>query len=78
MLILSRKDGESIVLDDNIEIKILEIEDGKVKLGIDAPKDIDIYRKEIYLEIEKSNKEASINFNDLEGIEEVLKNKGVK
>lgn len=71
MLVLSRKPGESIIIGNNIEIKILEIEDGKVKLGIDAPRDIEIYRKEIYIAIEEENKAASkqqLNIEDLKGI----------
>ena len=59
MLILHRKVEESIVINDNIEIRILEISDGKVKIGIEAPKYISIHRKEVFLEIEKENREAS-------------------
>ncbi len=66
MLILSRKENQSIIIDDNIEIKILEIEEGKVKLGIEAPKDIDIFRKELYLSIEEENIEAAKTKIDLE------------
>lgn len=55
MLILTRKKNESIILDGKIEIKIIEIEDGKVKIGIDAPKDIDIIRKELYKKVEEEN-----------------------
>ena len=51
MLILNRKINESIILEDNIEIKILEIQDGKVKIGIEAPKEVTILRKEVYDEI---------------------------
>lgn len=58
MLILTRKKGETIVIDENIEITILESSDGKVKLGIDAPKNIDIHRKEVYLSIQEENKNA--------------------
>ena len=65
MLILQRKVEESIVINENIEIKILEIMDGKVKIGIDAPKHISIHRKEIFLEIEKENKEAAEVSRDL-------------
>ncbi len=59
MLVLTRKPEESIVLGSDIEIKVLGIEDGKVKLGIKAPKNVEIHRKEVYLEIQKENKEAA-------------------
>ena len=59
MLILNRKADESIMIGDHIEIRILEIVDGKIKIGIDAPKDISILRKEIYDAVKAEN-EASI------------------
>lgn len=58
MLILNRKINESIILEDNIEIKILEIQDGKVKIGIEAPKEVTILRKEVYDEIIEQNKKS--------------------
>lgn len=58
MLILNRKINESIILEDNIEIKILEIQDGKVKIGIEAPKEVTILRKEVYDEIIEENKKS--------------------
>jgi carbon storage regulator len=68
MLVLGRKKGESIIIDDNIEITITSIEGETVKLGIEAPKQITIHRKEIYLEIQEENKQAAsntINVSDL-------------
>jgi carbon storage regulator len=56
MLVLSRRKDESIVINDEIEIKVVEISGKKIKLGITAPKNIDIHRREIY-EIIKNNKE---------------------
>jgi len=59
VLVLSRKKGESIMVSDNIEFTILEVEGDTVKIGVSAPKDIEIHRKEVYISIQKSNIEAS-------------------
>ena len=58
MLALSRKKKEAIVINNNIEITILEVKGDQVKIGIDAPKDVSIYRKEVYLQIQEANSEA--------------------
>ena len=58
MLIITRKKGESLMIGDDIEIVISKIDDGSVKLGINAPKSVQILRKEIYEEVENENKEA--------------------
>lgn len=64
MLVLGRKKGESIIIDDNIEIIVTAVEGDTVKLGIQAPKHIPIHRKEVYLEIQEENKQAtSSNLN---------------
>ena len=59
MLALTRKTGETIVIGDNIELTILAISKDQVKVGIDAPKNISIHRKEIYLQIKEENQQAS-------------------
>lgn len=59
MLILSRKPNESLIISDSIEVIILEIRGDQVKLGIKAPKEVSIYRKEIYENIQRENLEAS-------------------
>lgn len=58
MLALTRKKGESLILNNNIEVTLLEIRGDQVKLGITAPKEIPVYRKEIYLQIQEENKVA--------------------
>ena len=58
MLALSRKTGESIMIGNNIEITILEVKGDQVKVGINAPKAVPVYRKELYLQIQEANKDA--------------------
>ena len=60
MLILSRKKEESLILNGNIEVKILEVANGIVKLGIVAPKEVEVHRKEIYEKIKEENR-ASVS-----------------
>ncbi|MDY0235513.1 MAG: carbon storage regulator CsrA [Gudongella sp.] len=65
MLILNRKEGESIIIGDNVEIRILEVQDGKIKIGIDAPKEVSILRKEVYDSVIEENKNAITNDTDI-------------
>lgn len=58
MLALTRKKGESLVVDNHIEVTVLEIRGDQVKIGINAPKDVPIYRKEVYLQIREENQAA--------------------
>lgn len=69
MLALSRRINESIMIGNEIEITVLEVKGDQVKIGISAPKSVPIYRKEIYLQIQQSNKEAA----DTSVTDEVLK-----
>lgn len=59
MLALSRKKGESLILNNNIEVTILEVKGDQVKVGITAPKSVPVYRKEVYAQIEEANKAAT-------------------
>jgi len=69
MLIITRKKGESLMIGEDIEITISKIEDGSVKIGIKAPRDVTILRKELYEQVEKENKEAiNIDINLLRNI----------
>lgn len=58
MLALSRKKNEALVIDNKIEVTILEIKGDQVKIGISAPKEVPIYRKEVYIQIQEANKQA--------------------
>jgi len=59
MLIITRKEGESFFIGDNIEIIITKVADGNVKIGIEAPKEMIILRKELYKEVESENINSS-------------------
>lgn len=75
MLVLARKIDESIVIGDNIVVKIISLENGVVKLGIDAPKEISIIRNELIEEVKESNKAASleeINEDDIASLNKIL------
>lgn len=62
MLVITRKKGESILIGDDIEITVSKLEDGSVKLAINAPKEMTILRKELFEEVKNENKEA-VNLN---------------
>ncbi len=72
MLALSRKKGEALVINNNVEITVLEIKGEQVKLGINAPKEVPVYRKEVYVQIQDANKEA-ISVDGLEALQNLLK-----
>ena len=59
MLALSRKANESIMIGNDIEITILEVKGEQVKIGINAPKSVPVYREEVYEQIKEANKEAA-------------------
>lgn len=63
MLALTRKKNEAIVINNNIEITILEIKGEQVKIGISAPKEVPVYRKEVYMQIQEANKSAMTTEN---------------
>lgn len=71
MLALSRKQGESIVIGNNIEITVLEAKGDQVKIGISAPKSVPVYRKEIYAQIQEENRETVANL-DVESLKKIL------
>lgn len=59
MLILSRKNEESIIINGNIEIKILDAANGIVKIGIVAPKNVEVHRKEVFEKIREENRAST-------------------
>ena len=71
MLALSRKKGEAIIVNNNVEITILEVKGDQVKIGISAPKDVPIYRKEVYMQIQQANEEAA-STEGLAALEDLL------
>lgn len=71
MLALTRKKGEAIMINNNVEITILEVRGDQVKVGISAPKDVPIYRKEVYLQIQEENK-ASFSPEGLDALKDFM------
>ena len=59
MLVLTRKRNQSIVVNDNIEVTIIDIQGDQVRVGINAPKDVKVFRKEVYLEMMEENQRAA-------------------
>ncbi len=76
MLVLTRKLGESIAIDDNIKIVVVQIKGKQVRLGIKAPKETKIHREEVYQAIQDQNTEASKSSpSDLAALNDSLKKK---
>ena len=71
MLALSRKKNEALVINNNIEITVLEIKGEQVKLGISAPKEVPVYRKEVYAQIQEVNS-AAVSTEGLEALKNLL------
>lgn len=75
MLALARKTNQSIMIGNDIEITLLEIKGDQVKIGINAPKSVAIYRKEIYVQIQDENKKASEGEIDVEALNKLFSGK---
>ena len=71
MLALTRKKGEALVINNNIEITVLEIRGDQIKIGISAPKDVPVYRKEVYLEIQQEN-HAALSIDGLDALKNIM------
>ena len=71
MLALSRKKNEAIIINNDIEITVLEVKGDQVKIGISAPKDVPIYRTEVYLQIQEANR-ASVDADGMEALKNLF------
>ncbi len=59
MLVLTRKKDQTLIINDNIEVTILDIQGDQIRIGINAPRSVSIHRKEVYLEIQEENRKAA-------------------
>ena len=71
MLALTRKKGEALVINNNVEVTILEIRGDQIKIRVNAPKEVPVYRKEVYLQIQKENK-ASVAEDKMEALKNLF------
>lgn len=75
MLVLTRKKGQALIIGDKIEITLLEIQGDQVRIGINAPRDVTVLRKELYLDIREENKKALQTDNySLDDLAQIIKN----
>ncbi len=75
MLILTRKQGESITIGDDIKVTVLGVFGRQVRLGVDAPIKVVVHREEVYLKIKEENKKARSIKSDLAGLARLIKGK---
>lgn len=71
MLALSRKKNEALVINNNVEITILEVKGDQVKIGITAPKEVPIYRKEVYMQIQEANA-AAVDAGGMDALKKMM------
>lgn len=71
MLVLTRKENESIMIGNDIEVKVLDLKDNQVKLGIVAPRSVAVHRREVYLAIQAENAQAAAT-ESLDGISNLI------
>ena len=79
MLVLTRKSGESLIIGENIVVTVVEVRGGQVKIGVEAPQEIYIYRKELLEKIKRENVDAArSNKAYINSLAEMLKKKETK
>ncbi|HZC12552.1 MAG TPA: carbon storage regulator CsrA [Thermoleophilaceae bacterium] len=64
MLVLTRKSNQSIMIGDEIEISVLAIMDEKVRIGIEAPRSVPVFRREVYVDIQKNRNGSGVGVNN--------------
>lgn len=72
MLVLTRKENESIMIGNEVEVKVLDLKDNQVKLGIVAPRSVAVHRREVYLAIQAENAQAASASPRLDGITNLI------
>lgn len=72
MLVLTRKKDQTIIINENVEITVLDVQGDQVRIGINAPRSVSVHRKEVFLEIQQENKKASEVSNV--SLDEIMKN----
>ena len=72
MLVLTRKENESIMIGDDIEVKLLDVKENQVKIGIIAPREIAVHRREVYDAIQKENDEAASGAESVDSISDLI------
>jgi carbon storage regulator len=76
MLVLTRKSNQSIMIGDDIEVSVLSIMGEKVRIGIQAPRDIPVFRKEVYLEIQQERAKEMASSNVRAEVDQALRKLG--
>lgn len=72
MLVLTRKEDESIMIGDEIEVKILDIKENQVKVGIVAPREVTVHRQEVYQAIQEENAQAATDTGALDDVSKLI------
>lgn len=72
MLVLTRKEDESIMIGDEIEVKVLDLKENQVKLGIVAPREVAVHRREVYLAIQAENAQAAQGHGQMDDVSKLI------